>query len=400
MATYKPLYNLPEKFKDNSGDPLTSGTLEFYLAGTTTATDLFGDSSGTSIGTSITLNSWGMPESGGNTITLFRDQSKALKVVGKNAAGATIFTSDNIPAVASFDSTASAKLATIEENADVTDATNVAAAGAYMKDGSAALTGDLYYGAAIFDTGGVTTGIVASVTQTQAGATALTSRINNVATVASANDAVVLPAAKVGRRVTVMNNGANVLQVFPASSDAIDSGAADASTTQAAGQNAEYIALDATTWEKSPYTEPADANAYGIMSAQGASTAESTTDATPRKIAGFDTDGISSNVTVDSTTDNDLTATVAGIYYAKLEASFSGTASKTFLCEIYKNASATGFSFTRKLGTGGDVGSASCSGIISLAANDTVSAYHSSTDGGTAFTLVDGQLFLEKIASA
>ena len=144
MATYIPVTSLPTQFFDGNGDPLVGGTLYFYLAGTTTATDLY-TSDGTSIGTSITLNSWGYPESGGVTITLFRDQSKAIKIVAKNAAGATIYTADNIPAVASFDSTSSAKLTAIEALADVTDATNVASAGAYMIDGSAAMTGDLTF---------------------------------------------------------------------------------------------------------------------------------------------------------------------------------------------------------------------------------------------------------------
>ena len=39
MATYVPVVNLPTQFFDNNGDPLESGSLEFYLAGTTTTTD-------------------------------------------------------------------------------------------------------------------------------------------------------------------------------------------------------------------------------------------------------------------------------------------------------------------------------------------------------------------------
>ena len=127
MATYVPLEPVPLQFMDNSGDPLTSGTLYFYDEGTTTAQQLFSDNVGTSIGTSIALNSWGMPESGGNTITLFRDQSKSLKIVLKNSSGSTIWTSDGIPAFASFDSTSSTKLDGIEALADVTDLVNVGA---------------------------------------------------------------------------------------------------------------------------------------------------------------------------------------------------------------------------------------------------------------------------------
>lgn len=128
MAVYRYLHPVPLQFQDPvSSANLSGGTLYFYESGTVTATDLFSDSSGTSIGSSITLDSGGFPSVGGNVITLFRDQSVDLKIVGKNAAGATIFTSDEILAEASFDSTSSAKLDGIEALADVTDATNVGA---------------------------------------------------------------------------------------------------------------------------------------------------------------------------------------------------------------------------------------------------------------------------------
>ena len=263
MATYIPLQNTPLQFVDNSGDPLVSGTLEFFLAGTTTATNLFADSSGTSIGSSITLNAWGMPEAGGNTITLFRDQSSAIKIVGKNAAGATIWTADNIPAVASFDSTSSTKLDGIEALADVTDATNVAAAGALFADGSVSMTGDLTMTTTTFINQSVAAGLTASVTQTQAGGLALVNAINEIATVANSGDAVVLPTPVAGRSVWVFNNGANPLQVFPSSDTYINENAINASITQGVAANAEYKAISATEWETQ---EPGSVNAsYATM---------------------------------------------------------------------------------------------------------------------------------------
>jgi len=65
MATYIPLTNIPTQFTNSDDTLLENGTIEFYLAGTTTATDLFSDNVGTSIGTSITLNSFGLPEHDG-----------------------------------------------------------------------------------------------------------------------------------------------------------------------------------------------------------------------------------------------------------------------------------------------------------------------------------------------
>lgn len=126
MATYIPLTDLPMQYQDSvTSENMANGTLEFYLAGTSNETSLFSDDAGTSIGASITLNSGGYPEAGGNIITLFRDRSIPLKVVLKNAAGAEVWTMDDIPAVASFDSTASDKLDGIEAGADVTDEDNV-----------------------------------------------------------------------------------------------------------------------------------------------------------------------------------------------------------------------------------------------------------------------------------
>lgn len=103
MATYAPLGPLPFQFQDTvTSANMSGGTLEFYLSGTATPTNLFSDNAGTSIGTSITLDSGGMPSSGGNVITLWRDVSIALKLVLKNAAGATISTSDTISTPAPF----------------------------------------------------------------------------------------------------------------------------------------------------------------------------------------------------------------------------------------------------------------------------------------------------------
>ena len=255
MATFIPLHAVPLQLQD----PVTSvnmsgGTLEFYEAGTDTTTELYADNTGTSIGVSIGLNSGGWPESGGNVIFLFRDQSKALKIVGKNAVGSTLFTADNIPAVASFDSTASAKLDTVEEGADVTDATNVAAAGALMLTGGTT-TGNVTIGNStylIMGTGAflvkdVTAGIVASITQTQAGGTPLTSRVNEVATVTSENDAVTMTPAVAGISQTIINNGANTMGIFPASGDDNGSGV-DTVTTLTSGSSVTFCAYDTTNW--------------------------------------------------------------------------------------------------------------------------------------------------------
>ena len=93
----------------------------------------------------------------------------------------------------------------------------------------------------------VNAGLTASITQTQ-GQGALTAEINEVATVTNVNDTVTLPTASAGLIITVINNGANTLKIFPALGDNLGAGV-DISTTLAAGSNVTYVAYDATNWE-------------------------------------------------------------------------------------------------------------------------------------------------------
>lgn len=95
--------------------------------------------------------------------------------------------------------------------------------------------------------GSVSAGLTASTTQTQ-GQLPLTSIINQISTCANVNDATTLPTAVKGMQVVVVNDGANALQVFPASGDTIDGGSADASVTTAAGKRVIFWAINATDW--------------------------------------------------------------------------------------------------------------------------------------------------------
>lgn len=94
----------------------------------------------------------------------------------------------------------------------------------------------------------VKSGITASTTQTQ-GQQPLTMDVNEVSTVANANDVVTLPTApSYSRTVTIINNGANTLQIFPASGDNLGAGV-NTSTTLASGSNVRYTNYDSTNWE-------------------------------------------------------------------------------------------------------------------------------------------------------
>lgn len=92
----------------------------------------------------------------------------------------------------------------------------------------------------------VASGITASATQTQ-GQQPLLSSYNEISTVTTTNDVVTLRTAAAGLKQTVVNNGANTLQIFPASGDDLGAGV-DTSTTLAAGDSITFFAIDATNW--------------------------------------------------------------------------------------------------------------------------------------------------------
>lgn len=92
----------------------------------------------------------------------------------------------------------------------------------------------------------------ASVTQTQAGGTKITSASVAVTT-ANANDAVTLPKGGCGLEIFIANLSANALGVFPAPGDTIFPSVADAVLAQTASKNAIYkciavTASGAATW--------------------------------------------------------------------------------------------------------------------------------------------------------
>lgn len=135
MAIFVPLHPVPLQFVDGNGDPLSGATLSFFLSGTSTPTNLFSDSSGTSIGTTITTNAEGYPESGGNVITLFRDTSIDYKITLND--GSVVWTSDTINSEIDVLSSAAngegASLVSIEDSGARYTATDVEAALAELR---------------------------------------------------------------------------------------------------------------------------------------------------------------------------------------------------------------------------------------------------------------------------
>lgn len=87
---------LPPHFTDDDGTLLSGGTIEAYIAGTSTPANLYTDSAGTSAGTSVTLNARGEPEVSGSTVVLWFDFAVSYKLVLKDSDGTTIWTVDGV----------------------------------------------------------------------------------------------------------------------------------------------------------------------------------------------------------------------------------------------------------------------------------------------------------------
>lgn len=89
MAYVKGQPFVPQFTDPATGLLMASGTVEFYLTGTSTPTAYYTDSAGTSGGTSLTLDSGGKPST-----DIYFDTSITYKIVVKDAAGSTIDTID------------------------------------------------------------------------------------------------------------------------------------------------------------------------------------------------------------------------------------------------------------------------------------------------------------------
>lgn len=135
MPTYVPLTPLPFQYQDAvTSANMIAGSIAFFLAGTSTPTNLFSDDAGTSIGTSVTLNSGGYPESGGNVIALFQDDSIALRLVLRNAVGGTIDTVD-LPAPVARRASPYYEITTAETTAGFTPTNYQYPPGAFRRGG-------------------------------------------------------------------------------------------------------------------------------------------------------------------------------------------------------------------------------------------------------------------------
>lgn len=96
-----------------------------------------------------------------------------------------------------------------------------------------------------------TVGVTAFAGGGQASATAITTTVASVDTVASAADSVKLPApTRVGQIHILINTSANSMQVFGSGTDTINAVATGTGVAQAAGKTAQYVATTIGTAAK------------------------------------------------------------------------------------------------------------------------------------------------------
>lgn len=112
----------------------------------------------------------------------------------------------------------------------------------------------------------------------------------------------------------------------------------------------------------------------------------------------FDTGSLSSDMTVNTTTDT-ITVLQKGVYKVDFSVSFAGTLSETFELSAFVNDTEDkGMDIQRKMGTGGDVDSASFTGITRFNVNDVLSVRVKCTSGATkSITPTKASLVMQKI---
>jgi len=121
---------------------------------------------------------------------------------------------------------------------------------------------------------------------------------------------------------------------------------------------------------------------YGSIYVADSVTAQSiATGATPTKLTGFTTDGIDTG-TVSNAASNQLDLT-AGVWEINVAISFSGDANVEYYGSVYLDeVLQPSAQFGRKLGVAGDVGTTSCTCLLTATAGQAVSLRMRSDDAG------------------
>jgi len=159
------------------------------------------------------------------------------------------------------------------------------------------------------------------------------------------------------------------------------------------------VVATAAGWKN--YPSPGSAgivDKYGGIYVKDGSTAQTTLGTTQKKMTGFAADSPSSGVTPAHASDQ-ITILTAGDYEVHFQNSFSGSVSAEFQFFARIDGVETSLGCKRKLGTGGDVGSCSFTGILTLAVNEVLTVYVETDNGSDtdSMTPVDSQFWVKKL---
>ena len=140
---------------------------------------------------------------------------------------------------------------------------------------------------------------------------------------------------------------------------------------------------------------------YGSITVVDANAPQGTLGTTPAKLTAFVADG-NSNGTTPAHASDQITIGVAGNYDVFFQCAFSGTGSAIFQFRLRVDGVETSpvVGCTRKMGSAGDVGSASfLAPAITLAVNEVLTIYVETDDVGDAdtMTVVDAQLSVKMV---
>lgn len=167
--------------------------------------------------------------------------------------------------------------------------------------------------------------------------------------------------------------------------------------TCVSGEVLQFIKVG-TEWREIRSSREVVTSAYAGIYCVDASTAQEPAQNVATKVTGFTTNTTASNMTADAANDK-ITVTATGLYHVAFQCSFSGDGLATIKWNVYTGSplASTYIQCTRKLGTGGDIGSASCHGIITLTAGHDVEVWVTSDDATPTITPQDMQLACHRI---
>lgn len=173
-------------------------------------------------------------------------------------------------------------------------------------------------------------GIIASTTQTQ-GNGPLTKEINEISTVANPNDTVTLPSAEAFKQIIIRNDGANTVQIFPASGDDLGKGI-DVPDIVESNSCVTFAASDFTDWNL--ISRLRNDISCKVTKSADQSIPNSTSTIITWDQEDYDTDGMHDNVTNNSR----ITIKTPGKYSVMAQFEWASNSTGKRIIDIMKNS--------------------------------------------------------------